>query len=100
MPWIQYQFDVQGKPATVLFDTRFAEALPSDQLPHLAWFGVYLKQPNGKSWWQRSEEPTLEAIERDLIRLCGTIRQWLGRICPSARYARGQGVIRLFWGER
>lgn len=71
MPWIHYQLDVQGKPASALLDTRFAEARPSDQLPQVAWFVVHLKQPNGKSWWQRSEEPTLEAIERDLIRLCG-----------------------------
>ena len=72
MPWISYQFEVQGKPASALLDTQFAEAPPSDKLPHIAWFGVYLKRPRGKSWWQRSEQPIVEASEHDLIRLCGS----------------------------
>jgi hypothetical protein len=71
MPWIHYQFEAQGKPVNALLDTQFAEAPPPiDKLPRLAWFGVYLRQPGGKSWWQRSEERTLQAIEHDLIRLC------------------------------
>lgn len=71
MPWIHYQCEVQSKAASVLLDTQFAEAPPIDKLPHVAWFGVYLQQPHGKRWWQRSERPTLETIEHDLIRLCG-----------------------------
>jgi hypothetical protein len=71
MPWIQYQFEAQRRPASALLDTQFAEAVPSDKLPYVAWFGVYGKQPPGGSWWRRSEQPKLDAIEADLIRLCG-----------------------------
>jgi hypothetical protein len=63
MAWNHYQFETQGKPASALLDTRFAEQPPSEQLPNVAWFG-------GR-WWQRSEQPKLEAIEGDLIRLWG-----------------------------
>src|SRR5262245_65871159 len=72
MAWIQYQFEADGKPASALLDTRFAEAVPSDKLPSVAWFGVYCKQPPGGSWWRRPEAQKLDAIEADLIRLCGS----------------------------
>jgi hypothetical protein len=82
MSWVHYQFEVQSKPVTALLDTQFADAPPSDKLPYLAWFGVYLLQPHGKSWWQRSELPALDAIERDLIRLCsGFGNGWAVYVC-------------------
>lgn len=71
MAWSHYQFEAQGKPASGLLDTKFVEQPPSDQLPNIAWFGVYSKQSPGGSWWRRSEQPKLDAIEADLIRLCG-----------------------------
>jgi hypothetical protein len=71
MPWINYTFEVQDKPANALLDTQFAETVPSEKLPNVAWFGVYFKQPPGGVWWRRFEQPKLDAIEGDLIRLCG-----------------------------
>jgi hypothetical protein len=72
MPWAHYEFQAREKPASALLDTQFAEAAPSEKLPHIAWFGVYCKQPPGGSWWRPSEEPKLDAIEKDLITLCGS----------------------------
>lgn len=71
MPWTHYQFQAQGKPANALLDTQFAAGAPSNKLPHVAWFGVYSKHPPGGTWWRSPEQSRLDAIESDLIRLCG-----------------------------
>jgi hypothetical protein len=71
MPWVSYEFEAQGRPAAALLDTQFTDKAPTDQLPNLAWFGVYHQQPRRGSWWRPSEGPKLDAIEQDLIKLCG-----------------------------
>ena len=71
MTWVHYSFQVQGKPASALLDTRFAERVPSEQLPKVAWFGVYCRKPSGGAFWHPDEGSKLDAIEGDLIRLCG-----------------------------
>src|SRR6266542_3208541 len=71
MVWTHYQFQIEGKPAGALLDTQFATRPPTDQLPNLAWFGVYCRQSPGAAFWDLEEQPTLDAIEDDLIRLCG-----------------------------
>jgi hypothetical protein len=78
---VQYQFEAQRRPASALLDTQFADAVPSDKLPYVAWFGVYGKRPPGGSWWRCSEQPKLDAVEADLIRLCGGFGNgWAGYV--------------------
>jgi hypothetical protein len=70
MAWTHYQFDIQGNPAGALLDTQFAARPPADQLPKLAWFGVYCRQSPDGAFWDPKEQPALDAIENDLVRLC------------------------------
>jgi hypothetical protein len=70
MPWTHYQFEIEGKPACALLDTQFARQAPTEQLPNVAWFGVYCRLPAGGAHWDPNEQPVLDAIEDDLIRLC------------------------------
>ena len=70
MAWTHYQFEVEGKPAGALLDTQFSNRAPADQLPNVAWFGVYCRLPAGGAFWDPKEQPMLDAVESDLIRLC------------------------------
>jgi len=72
MAWTHYELEIHGKSASALLDKRFATRAPKDQLPKVAWFGVYCRQPPGDAFWNLKEQPALDAIEHDLIRLCGT----------------------------
>ena len=40
------------------------------ELPRLAWFGVYCQRAPGVGFWDPEETDSLDALERDLIRLC------------------------------
>ncbi len=71
MSWTYHQFEIDGKPVGSLLDAQFARQAPTEQLPNVAWFGVYCCLPAGAAFWDPEEEPTLDAIEDDLIRLCG-----------------------------
>lgn len=71
MPWTHLQSEINGKPASSLLETRFAERTPNEQLPSLAWFGVYCCEPPSGGFSNPAEGPALDAIEKDLIRLCG-----------------------------
>ena len=53
-----------------MFDDRFASAQLLEQLPHLAWFGVFAAKPAGGGFWDPAETLQLNAIEDDLLRLC------------------------------
>jgi hypothetical protein len=70
MAWRTALLNFDGKPGHTMVDDRFAADPPVDQLPHLAWFGVYCAKPPGGGFWDPDEEAELDAIENDLIRLC------------------------------
>jgi hypothetical protein len=71
MSWIQYTFEIQGRPASALLDTQFKDGAPTPELTNFAWFGVYCRLSPGGGLWDPKEQRKLDAIERDLIRLCG-----------------------------
>jgi len=62
---------IDGKPTHSMLDDRFAANPPVDRLPHLAWFGVYFATDPGDRFWNPEEGPQLDAIENELLRLCG-----------------------------
>jgi hypothetical protein len=70
MVWTYRKFGIQGKPAGALLDTRFAKQPPTSQLPNVARFGVHCRLPADGAFWDPQEEPSLDAIEADLLRLC------------------------------
>jgi hypothetical protein len=72
MTWTYHEFEIEGKPAGALLDMQFAKQPPRDQLPNVAWFGVFCLLPAGGAFWDPDEQPTLDAIEDDVIRLCGS----------------------------
>jgi Family of unknown function (DUF695) len=70
MAWRTALLNFDGKPGHTMVDDRFADNPPVDQLPHLAWFGVYCATPPGDHFWNADEGPQLDAVEDDLIKLC------------------------------
>jgi hypothetical protein len=60
-----------GKPGHSMVDDRFAANPPVDQLPHLAWFGIYCATNPAGHLWNPDEGPQLDAVESDLVSLCG-----------------------------
>lgn len=71
MSWTHHLIQIDKRPAQVVFDNQFRSKAPVRQLPRLAWFGVYCRQDPGGGFWHPDESGRLDAIERDLVRLCG-----------------------------
>jgi hypothetical protein len=70
MAWRTALLNFDGKPGHTMVDDRFAANPPVDQLPHLAWSGVYCAMNPGAHLWNPDEGPQLDAVEDDLIKLC------------------------------
>jgi hypothetical protein len=70
MAWQTALIEIDNKPAHMMVDDRFEANPPADQLPHLAWFGVYCATESGDHFRNPSEGPKLDAVEGDLIKLC------------------------------
>ena len=71
MPWSHRTVQIANRPAGVLIDDRFRDSLPIGELPRLARFGVSCRFDPGGGFWHPEETAQLDAIETDLIRLCG-----------------------------
>lgn len=77
MPWSNRPIQIDGRPAQILIDDRFRLTAPIRELPRLACFGVFCRQDPRNGFWHPDETASLDAIERDLIQLCGTFgRGW------------------------
>lgn len=70
MTWRMAMLNFDGKPGHTMVDDRFAKNAPIDQLPSLAWFGLYCAKAPGGGFWDPDEGEQLDAIELDLIALC------------------------------
>jgi hypothetical protein len=70
MAWRSAILTIDNKRAHSMLDDRFEANSPVDQLPHLAWFGVFCSIAPGGGFWDPEEGPQLESIEKDLLRLC------------------------------
>ncbi len=71
MPWTHRIAQIEGRPAQILMDDRFKGSAPLRELPRLAWFGVHCQRAPGAAFWDPEEAGSLDAVENDLIRLCG-----------------------------
>ena len=76
MAWRTKLLNFGGKLGHTMVDDRFAANPPVDQLPHLAWFGVYCAKAPGGGLWDLSEGSQLDAIEGDLL-FVGVGLAWL-----------------------
>ena len=70
MTWQTALLNIDGKPTHSMLDDRFEPDPPVDQLPHLAWFGIFCATDPGDHLWNPDEGAQLDAIEDDLLRLC------------------------------
>ena len=79
MPWTHRITEIEGRPAQILIDESFKSSAPVRELPRLAWFGVYCQRPPGPAFWDPDESEQLDALEDDLLSLCGQS----GRDCST-----------------
>src|SRR5450759_5058816 len=71
MTWRHYNTELAGQQAGVLLDDRFASGPLSASFPELGWFGVYCRLDPGPAFWHPDETEELNAVESNLLRLCG-----------------------------
>lgn len=69
MSWKFFEAKAGQDRAQILIDLQFGGQMPTEQLPHLAWFGVWCKEDPKGAFWSPHEAPRLDAIEEDLIKL-------------------------------
>lgn len=72
MAWKHYPTTIDGIPALVLVDNRFARKAPLEELPRLTWVAVYTNLPPIDSLWDDDETQALEGVEKDLLRVFET----------------------------
>ncbi len=69
MTWQLYDTEILGNQSQVLLDDNFVGDLPADELPNLAWIGVWCQQGPEGHFWNPDEADMLEQIEHDLLEL-------------------------------
>jgi hypothetical protein len=98
MSWQHRLLEIEGRPAQVLIDDRFASVAPLASLVNLAWFGIFCRDDPGNAFWAIGETEQLDAIEDDLIRLCDKFGDgwaaYLRRVDTS-----GIREYYIYWGE-
>ena len=72
MAWKHYPTTIDGAPALVLVDNRFAHKAPLEELPRLTWVAVYTNLPPIDNLWDEDETQALEGVEKDLLRVFET----------------------------
>lgn len=69
MTWQLYDTEILGNQSQVLLDDSFVGELPGEELPNLAWVGVWCqKKPEGQ-YWHPEEAEMLDKIENELLEL-------------------------------
>ncbi len=69
MTWQLYDTEILGNQSQVLLDDSFVGELPGEELPNLAWIGVWCqKKPEG-TYWHPDEAEMLDKIENNLLEL-------------------------------
>jgi len=77
MSWSHRVTQLDGRPAQIFIDDGYRGRAPVPELPRLTWFGVYTRLDPGGAFWHPDETARLNALENDLIRLCGQFgRGW------------------------
>ena len=69
MTWRLFDTTIIGNQSQILLDDQFAADIPGDELPNLAWLGVWCQQDTEGRLWNHAETDTLDQIENDLLRL-------------------------------
>jgi hypothetical protein len=73
MTWRQSSIQLKDRKAHILMDDRFASSPPTQELPCLNWFGIWLIGPTPSDRYvPDQEEQAFAGFERKLIDLAGS----------------------------
>lgn len=71
MTWQLFDAEILGNQAQVLLDDQFITDNPGEDLPNIAWFGVWCSKDTEGHFWNPEETDTLNQIEQELLDLAG-----------------------------
>ena len=69
MTWQLFDSTIVGNQSQVLLDDQFVSDNPGEDLPNIAWFGVWCMQDTNGQFWNPEEADMLEQIESELLDL-------------------------------
>lgn len=69
MTWQLFDTTIVGNQSQVLIDDQFIADNPGEDLPNIAWFGVWCEQDADGHFWNPAETDKLDRLESDLLRL-------------------------------
>ena len=69
MAWQLFDTTIVGNQSQVLLDDQYVSDNPGEELPNLAWFGVWCQQDTDGHYWNPAESDTLDKIEHNLLGL-------------------------------
>ena len=99
MPWSQHVTRLDERPVLILIDEGYWSRAPIPELPRLAWFAVYTRHDPGGAFWHPDETGSLNAVENDLIQLCGLFgRGWAVYVLRIA--SRGIREYFVYCGDK
>lgn len=55
MTWQLFDTTIVGNQSQVLLDDQFVADMPGEELPNLAWFGVWCQQDTEGRLWNHAE---------------------------------------------
>lgn len=79
MTWQPFDTTIIGNQSQVLLDDQFIGDTPGEDLPNLAWFGIWCLQDAEGHYWNPAETDKLDDMENGLLGL-------------AAQFADGWGV--------
>ncbi len=69
MAWQLFDTTIIGNQSQILLDDQYLADIPGEELPNLAWFGVWCQQDTEGRYWNQAETDALNKIESDLLAL-------------------------------
>lgn len=69
MSWQLFDTSIVGNQSQILLDDQFVADIPGEELPNLAWFGVWCQMDTEGRYWNHAETDTLDLIESNLLRM-------------------------------
>ncbi len=69
MTWQLYDTEILGNQSQVLLDDNFVGEIPGDELPNLAWIGIWCRKDTEGHYCHPDELDQMEQIENELMEL-------------------------------
>ena len=88
MTWQLYDTEILGNQSQVLLDDNFVGDVPGDELPNLAWIGIWCRKDTEGHYCHPDELDQMEQIENDLMEFIGP----LAKVVVRKESARAMSV--------